>query len=95
MIANPPTRPLTDDERAFLGAWDELEADRAARAYEPASRIAHALRRVRADYPLDFRGQAMSLRAELLYSTFLSPEDRRAFRFEIGRRDNVLGRPQG
>lgn len=61
--------------------------ERTSPTYPADSRIAHALRLVQRDHPNDPQAQAMSLRAELLYSAFLTPADRRAFRAEIERRE--------
>jgi hypothetical protein len=58
--------------------------------YAPDSRIAHALRLAEERYSGDRAAQARSLRAELHYSAFLTPEDRRAFRAEIDGREGTV-----
>jgi hypothetical protein len=76
-----------DVAEALHGAgWQRRDALEAPE-YPADSRIAHALRRLETDHPEDPRAQAMSLRAELHYSAFLTTVDRCAFRAEIERRE--------
>lgn len=50
-------------------------------------RIDAAIQRVEQDHPDNPKGQAMSLRAEVVYSGFLTPADRVEFREAINRLD--------
>jgi hypothetical protein len=50
------------------------------------TRIEQALDRIERVWPNDSQAQVTSLRAELIYSAFLTSEDRAAFRREIDER---------